>query len=186
MLWLCSVASIPTSNSTEVKENEQIKQNPEIVETKRIEVSTQQLMDAIVKENPGWDKNTSDTTLNITYDEAQMLMRIASAEAGNQGIHGMYLVMRVVINRVLDDDFPDSIKGVIFQKGQFETISKGTYYTTEIPVQAHLALAELEKNVNAEKRIIAFETKTNGNALTKYFTPLYEEGGHEFYGTKRH
>ena len=43
----------------------------------------------------------------LTYEEAQLLMKIAVAEAGNQGTEGMWLVMSVVMNRVKDPDFPD-------------------------------------------------------------------------------
>lgn len=80
----------------------------------------------------------------ITYDEAQMLMKIAMAEAEADGTHGKAMVMAVVLNRVNDDRFPDSIEGVIFQDGQFSPISDGRYYDAEPDIECHLALAQIE------------------------------------------
>lgn len=80
----------------------------------------------------------------ITYDEAQMLMKIAMAEAEADGTHGKAMVMAVVLNRVNDDRFPDSIEGVIFQDGEFSPISDGRYYDAEPDIECHLALAQIE------------------------------------------
>ena len=104
------------------------------------EISTQEIMDKLVRES----KEECIKGFEITYDEAQMLMRIAMAEAGADGKDGMAMVMAVVLNRVNDDRFPDSIEKVIFQDGQFSPISDGRYYKAEPDVECHLALAEIE------------------------------------------
>lgn len=59
--------------------------------------------------------------IEVTYEDARRLMKIAAAEAGNQGPEGQLLVMRVVWNRVLSPHFPDTVQGVISQRGQFQT-----------------------------------------------------------------
>ena len=61
----------------------------------------------------------NESGFEITYDEAQMLMKLAMAEAESDGVVGRAMVMAVVLNRVEDDRFPDSIEGVIFQEHQF-------------------------------------------------------------------
>lgn len=63
-------------------------------------------------------------------EDLYWLSRVISAEAGNQPLNGMIGVGNVVINRVNDDSglFSDSIKGVIFQTGQFDVVSAGTIY----------------------------------------------------------
>ena len=53
--------------------------------------------------------------LTLTDEESQMLMKLAMAEAENQGATGKALVMNVVHNRVMSSEFPDSIEGVIFE-----------------------------------------------------------------------
>lgn len=119
----------------------------------------------------------------FTFEDAQMLMRIAEAEAGNQGVEGMKLVMIVVLNRVNSESFPDTIEGVIFQPHQFQPVSDGRYYTVEISTEAHLALAAIETGEPIDESIIAFEATSN-KSLEKYFKYAYTVGGHDFYTAK--
>lgn len=64
------------------------------------------------------------------YDSTDLywLSRLISAEAGNQSLAGMIAVGNVVVNRVEDDIFPDSIYGVISQYNQFDVFSGGAIY----------------------------------------------------------
>lgn len=59
------------------------------------------------------------------YDDLTLLACVVWAEAGNQDLRGKELVVDVVLNRVDDDSFPDTIREVIFQKGQFSTVTDG-------------------------------------------------------------
>ena len=119
----------------------------------------------------------------FTQEEAQMLMKIAQAEAGNQGIKGMMLVMAVILNRVADPAFPNSIKEVIFQPHQFQPVSDGRYDDVELSEDVHLALAEIEKGTPIDTEIIGFEV-ADSNALDCYFEYAYTVGGHKFYKRK--
>lgn len=123
--------------------------------------------------------------IEVSYEDALRLMKIAAAEAGNQGPEGQLLVMRVVFNRVKSPNFPDTIQGVISQKSQFETYLNGTYQKTEPNIDSHIALAEFEKNINADTEIIGFETTANEGALLKYFDYAYTFGDHDFYIWKK-
>ena len=158
---------------------------PVIMETEKIIPDPVILLQDEVRSTPNWDKDCSDTTIQISYDDAQILMRIAAAEAADQGITGMEKVMQVVWNRVNSDDYPNTIQKVVFQKNQFETVSKGTYWTVDIPVNAHLALAEFEKNQNHDDEIIAFEATWNDSALLRYYDVAYIYEGHTFYQIKK-
>ena len=118
--------------------------------------------------------------IEVTYEEAQELMQIASAEALNQGIDGMRLVMSVVINRVNSEDYPDSIHEVIHQPHQFYTAGMKS---AEITPDVHMALALLEMG-NLTPEIIAFE-KTNGNSLNVFFSEAFAYKDHTFYTSKQ-
>lgn len=120
----------------------------------------------------------------FTYEEAQMLMRIAEAEAGNQGVEGMGMVMAVVLNRVKDDDFPNTIKDVIFQPRHFSSVSTGSYYKVKISPEAHEALADIEMGIPYDTSIVGFEAVYNGRSLEKWFRYAYTIGGHDFYVKK--
>lgn len=114
--------------------------------------------------------------------DAQLLMKVAQAEAGNQGIDGMWMVMSVVYNRVHSSDFPNTIKEVIYQPYQFSTVTNGSIDKVEISTECHLALAKLEMG-NVVPKIVAFETlKSNSN--DKYFNKVYQYEGHKFYTKK--
>lgn len=112
----------------------------------------------------------------FTYEEAQLLMGIAQAEAGNQGTDGMWLVMSVVLNRVENEDFPNSIRKVIYQDHQFYTKGIGK---TEISPECHEALARIERGDIAPE-IVAFE-RTTSKKLDKYFSAAFEYRDHKFY-----
>ena len=119
----------------------------------------------------------------FTQREAEMLMRIAQAEAGNQGKQGMVMIIAVVLNRVADDSFPNSIEGVIFQDHQFQPISDGRYYEVELSPEVHEALAYIEKGEPYDDQIVAFEISSS-KSLERYFSYAYTVGDHDFYTEK--
>lgn len=64
------------------------------------------------------------------YDEESLywLSRIIFSESGNQSLSGKIAVGNVVLNRVNDPAFPDTIYDVIFQKNQFSPAGSGSIY----------------------------------------------------------
>lgn len=54
-----------------------------------------------------------------------LLARVVAAEARNEPYEGQVAVAAVVLNRVLDPRFPDSVTGVINQPRAFESVSNG-------------------------------------------------------------
>lgn len=119
----------------------------------------------------------------FTYEESQLLMHLAEAEAGNQGEDGMWLVMSVVMNRVNDPEWPDNITDVIYQKNQFSPVSDGRLNKVELSTEVHTALARIEKGEVAPE-IIGFEVK-DSNELEEYFRAVFGYRDHVFYVKKR-
>ena len=146
----------------------------------------------VIEYETGVIERTHDAIANeFRFEEAQELMKLAQAEAGNQGEDGMWLVMSTVLNRRADEDWPDSILEVINQHcktksgstiWQFESVGNGMIEKVEISQEAHNALARIERGEVAPS-IIAFETK-NSDALDKYFMPAFEHKDHRFYTKK--
>ena len=69
------------------------------------------------------------------YNETDLywLSRIISAEARGEPFAGQIAVGNVVLNRVRSSEFPNTVKGVIFDKKygvQFSPVSSGTIYNT--------------------------------------------------------
>lgn len=63
--------------------------------------------------------STMKESYGASTDEVTLLAAIVEKEAGGSGYQGMLAVASVVMNRVRSSSYPDSIAGVIDQKGQF-------------------------------------------------------------------
>lgn len=63
---------------------------------------------------------------DYTEDDLKLLACLVHAEAGTQNYEGKLAVANVVINRVKSSKYPNTIKGVIYQKGQFSVARSGS------------------------------------------------------------
>lgn len=61
-------------------------------------------------------------------DDLYWMSHIIFAESGNQPMQGKIAVGNVVLNRVNNPQFPNSVKGVIFQANQFTPVANGSIY----------------------------------------------------------
>lgn len=157
---------------------------PLIIDTVEIEPDPVTLLKKEIRYTRHRDEDCCDNTLQLSQEDAVRLMKLSQAEAGTEGVFGQYLVMRVVINRVNDPAFPNTIEEVISQRHQFETYRNGNYQKSEPTVDSHLALALLEKNVGDDESIVAFETTANGHSLLRWFDMGYTYQNHNFYTKK--
>jgi N-acetylmuramoyl-L-alanine amidase len=70
-------------------------------------------------------KNEYKQVTNATPYEKDLLARLVRAEAEGEPYDGKVAVAIVVLNRVDHPQFPNSIKEVIYQPGQFTPVSNG-------------------------------------------------------------
>ena len=74
--------------------------------------------------------------LDITNEDYENMLRIVEAEAGGEDRKGKILVANVIINRVMDEQFPDTVTDVIFQQEdgvcQFSPIRDGRFYSVKV------------------------------------------------------
>lgn len=63
--------------------------------------------------------------MDISRNDIILLARIIHGEARGESFKGMVAVGAVILNRVESPRFPDSIRGVILQKGQFSSLIDG-------------------------------------------------------------
>lgn len=117
-------------------------------------------------------------------DESYMLAKISMAEAEGEDTKGKALVMLVVLNRVRDDEFPDSIEGVIFQEGQFSPVENGRYYEVEPDVDCYRALNLIrDENWDESQGATFFESRSGSDSTwhQKNLRYLFRHGNHYFY-----
>lgn len=114
------------------------------------------------------------------YDSLELLALCVEAEAGNQGMLGKKYVIDVILNRVDDKDFPDSIEEVILQHNpngtyQFSVVGNGRIWGTEPTEETFQAVREeLENRTN--NQVLFFTSE----GYSEYGTPWEKIGDHYF------
>ena len=61
-----------------------------------------------------------------TDEEIELMARVVMSEASILPIEAKEAIAQVILNRVLSDDFPDTIEEVVYQKYQFSLADNGT------------------------------------------------------------
>ncbi|MCF8008731.1 MAG: cell wall hydrolase [Halanaerobiales bacterium] len=61
----------------------------------------------------------------VNQSDIELMARTIYGEARGEPYMGQVAVGAVIINRILNNDFPDTIKGVIYQNNQFTAVSNG-------------------------------------------------------------
>ena len=99
------------------------------------------------------DEDITDIEYEPQEGEAYLLAAIIQCEAEGEPYEGKIAVGNVVLNRVKNSNFPDTITGVIYQKKQFSPVASGRLaYRLEAGVNAECIQAANE--VLAGKHII--------------------------------
>lgn len=126
----------------------------------------------------------------LSETDYEALLKIVQAEAGNEDETGKMLVAGVVLNRVKDEKFPDTVTEVVMQQEdgvyQFSPVANGSYQNAKVTGET----------IEAVDRVLQGEDMTGGAlyfAARKYADPekmkwfdnslvkLFEYGGHEFF-----
>ena len=70
------------------------------------------------------------STNNTSYSssDVELLGKVISAEARGESYEGQVAVGAVILNRVKHPSFPDSLSGVVYQKGAFSCVNDSNWY----------------------------------------------------------
>lgn len=82
-------------------------------------------------------------SIQMTEQEYEELRLIVSAEAQTEGNIGMAAVTQVIFNRLLSDEWPNTIHGVLSQRGQFATWKRHSW---AVPYMADEAIEAVMDN----------------------------------------
>lgn len=113
-------------------------------------------------------------------DDLYWLSHIIHAESGNQPLAGKIAVGNVVLNRVADPAFPNTIYDVVFQKNQFTPTRTGTINLTPNEESVIAAKLCLEGAVVLPTALFFNHIKSSSWAA-KHKTYIATIGGHAFY-----
>ena len=127
------------------------------------------------------EKFKTNPELNMDKTEEYLLAKIAMAEAEGEDIKGKALVIRTVLNRVQNSQFPDRIVKVIFEKEQFSPISDGRFFKVEPNEECYQALKMVQEQWDESQGALFFESKSKSEWHSKNLQFLFPHGEHYFY-----
>ena len=110
------------------------------------------------------------SSIVISSSEMEELKQIVAAEAQTQSMEGREAVVEVIFNRVLSPEWPDTVHGVLSQRGQFATWRmRGAAWI--VPDAATAAIEYVMQNgrtVLPNTTYVYFDTRgTNGRSHIK-------------------
>lgn len=127
-------------------------------------------------------ERTHDVHL-YTQEDADLIKRVALAEGECEGADGMWLIMSVIVNRLNDPDYPETVSGVIYQKNCFSSLRDGNFDKAAVTSEtAEEAWQRIEAG-DVAPQIIAFET-VESNVLDQWFSEAFTYRHHKFYTKK--
>lgn len=131
-----------------------------------------------------------ETCKELSDADYQCLLRIVQAEAGCEDMEGKMLVAGVVLNRVADEHFPDSVTEVVMQKEggtyQFSPVANGTYQKVKVSEETREAVERVLKGEDLTEGALYFASRQYAAEdkmawFDNHLDRLFEHGGHEFF-----
>lgn len=146
------------------------------MEPEKVDVSTVVLTSMTEAETEAIIETEPEPEIDIlTEEEIELIALVTMAEAEGEPEEGKRLVISTILNRVDHARFPDTVRGVIYQKNQFEAMHNGRvdrcYVRDDI-----VELVREELKHRTDSNTIYFRT----GHYSKYGTPLYKVGNHYF------
>ena len=116
---------LKTVKALTVQEQEEIRRAEEEARRKAEEARRAEEARKAQQANTNTAVRTQGTAVSASVDQVTLLAAIIQCEAGGEAYEGQVAVGAVVMNRVKSSRFPNTIEGVIYQKGQFTPVQTG-------------------------------------------------------------
>lgn len=127
---------------------------------------------------------------DLPDQDLDTLLRIVEAEAGNEDEEGKLLVANVVLNRMNDEHFPDTVSEVVFQRekgvSQFSPVANGSFYRVKISDETISAVSRALMGEDISQGALYFVARKYADSsklqwFDNHLTYLFVHGGHEFF-----
>lgn len=138
----------------------------------------------------GYQVLVNENAVFLDEESYEILCKIVEAEAGSEDEKGRMLVANVVLNRVESGRFPNTVKGVVFQKKgghfQFSPVANGRYDRTKVSEKTRAAVGKVLQGADESQGALYFVNRyaTDPGAMSWFdtrCTPLFTHGRHEFF-----
>lgn len=136
-------------------------------------------------------KEPSAIAWELSDRDYEALLKIVEAEAGCEDFTGKLLVANVVLNRVEDAAFPDSVWEVVYQceggRAQFSPVGNGTIHRVQVSEGTKEAVQAALCGEDISEGALYFAAREAADAdnmawFDTHLTKLFAYGGHEFFG----
>ena len=174
--------NIPADNSEKTGSAEVLDTTVEIVPMEQATVKEQEPTPEPTEKPTEKPYQSKIYSMDWGAEDAYLLAKIAMAEAENQDTEGKALVILVVLNRVWDDRYPDTIREVIYQENQFSPVSNGRFDRVEPDEDCWKALEMVQVGHWDESQgALYFESKSQSTWHEEHLKYLFKHGDHYFY-----
>lgn len=172
----------PTDNGEKAGTVEVLATTVEIVPKEQVTVKEQETTPVPTEQATEKPCRSKICSMDWDGEDAYLLAKIAMAEAENQDTEGKALVILVVLNRVWDDRFPDTIREVIYQENQFSPVSNGRFESVEPDADCWKALEMVQvEHWDESQGALYFESKSQSTWHEVHLKYLFKHGDHYFY-----
>lgn len=125
--------------------------------------------------------STTTSTPSVSQSSLDLLARLVEAEAGAESYSGKLAVAKVVLNRVVSNEFPNTIREVIYQSGQFSPVGNGMINNPAEPDSIQAAKDAINIGGNANGALYFYNPATSTQAGWLSTLPTVEVIGHHIF-----
>ncbi len=137
----------------------------------------------VVEETP---EALTGNSFSLEDQEYQVLLKIVEAEAGCEDTEGRMLVANVVMNRVRNGNFPNTVTEVVYQRqdgtAQFSPVSDGRIDTVNVSQGTIDAVARVMNGEDISQGALFFRSvRSRSGWFDQKLSRVLEHGNHIFY-----
>lgn len=148
------------------------------------EIPTEETVEqVVVEETP---EALTENSFSLEDQEYQVLLKIVEAEAGCEDTEGRMLVANVVMNRVRNGYFPNTVTEVVYQRqdgtAQFSPVSDGRIDTVNVSQGTIDAVARVMNGEDISQGALFFRSvRSRSGWFDQKLSRVLEHGNHIFY-----
>ena len=148
------------------------------------EIPTEETAEQVVMEET--PEALTGNSFSLEDQEYQVLLKIVEAEAGCEDTEGRILVANVVMNRVRNGNFPNTVTEVVYQRqdgtAQFSPVSDGRIDTVNVSQGTIDAVARVMNGEDISQGALFFRSvRSKSGWFDQKLSRVLEHGNHIFY-----
>ena len=128
---------------------------------------------------------------DLCQEDYEILLRIVEAEAGGEDEDGKLLVANVVLNRMNNRKFPNTVAEVVLQRSsrgvyQFSPVASGSIWRVNVSEETVAAVERALMGEDISEGALYFASRRYASQermrwFDENLTFLFQHGGHEFF-----